>query len=268
MHPLLNIAITAARNASKHILRLSERIDTLQIIEKHHNDFVTEVDQLAEREIIATIQKAYPDHAILAEESGKSNNESNYLWIIDPLDGTTNFLHGFPHYAISIAVQYKDRTDHAVIYDPIRQELFTASRGAGAQLNNRRIRVSPRANLQGTLLGTGFPFKYLEHLPTYLESFQTLTKLAAGIRRAGAATLDLAYVAMGRLDGFWEMGLSPWDIAAGALLITEAGGLISDFNGTENYLNNGNVVTGNPKIFKQMLQALQPILGDIDISKK
>ena len=267
MHPLLNIAIAAARNASKHILRLSERIDTLQIIEKQQNDFVTEVDQLAEREIIATIHKAYPDHAILAEESGKSmHSESNYLWIIDPLDGTTNFLHGFPHYATSIAVQYKGRTEHAVIYDPIRQELFTATRGAGAQLNNRRIRVTTRANLKGTLLGTGFPFKYLEHLPKYLESFQTLTTQAAGIRRAGAATLDLAYVAMGRLDGFWEMGLSPWDIAAGALLINEAGGLISDFNGTENYLNNGNVVAGNPKVFKQMLQTVQPILGDINRS--
>lgn len=268
MHPLLNIAISAARNASKHILRLSERVDTVQIIEKQRNDFVTEVDQLAEREIISTIHKAYPDHAILAEESGKSNHDSSYLWIIDPLDGTTNFLHGFPHYAISIAVQYKDRTEHAVIYDPIRQELFTASRGSGAQLNNRRIRISSRNNLQGSLLGTGFPFKYLEHLPQYLESFQTLTKQAAGIRRAGAATLDLAYVAIGRLDGFWEMGLSPWDIAAGALIITEAGGLISDFNGTENYLMNGNVVTGNPKLFKQLLQTVQPILGNIEIHKR
>lgn len=268
MHPLLNIAIAAARNASKHIIRLSDRIDTLQIIEKQHNDFASEVDQLAEREIISTIQKAYPDHAILAEESGKSNHESNYLWIIDPLDGTTNFLHGFPHYAISIAVQYKERTEHAVIYDPIRQELFTASRGAGAQLNSRRIRVSPRATLQGALLGTGFPFKHLEYLPTYLETFQTFTQQASGIRRAGAATLDLAYVAMGRLDGFWEIGLSPWDIAAGALLISEAGGLVSDFNGTENYLSNGNVVTGNPKIFKPMLQTVQPVMGHIDVHKK
>ncbi len=267
MHPLLNIAITAARNASKHILRLSERIDTLQITEKQQNDFVTEVDQMAEREIIATIHKAYPDHAILAEESGKSHHESNYLWIIDPLDGTTNYLHGFPHYAISIAVQYKERTEHAVIYDPIRQELFTASRGAGAQLNSRRIRVTTHANLKGTLLGTGFPFKHLEHLPEYLKSFEALTTQAAGIRRAGAATLDLAYVAMGRLDGFWEMGLSPWDIAAGALLINEAGGLISDFNGTENYLNNGNVVAGNPKVFKQILQTVQPILGTTNILK-
>lgn len=220
------------------------------------------MDQLAEREIINTIHKAYPDHGILAEESGKSAHEnSKYVWIIDPLDGTTNYLHGFPFYAVSIAVQHKNRIEHGVVYDPIRQELFTASRGDGAQLNNQRIRVSKRQNLEGALLGTGFPFKDIEKLPIYLKSFQALTSQASGIRRAGAAALDLAYVAAGRLDGFWELGLSPWDMAAGALIISEAGGLISDFNGAENYLENGNVVTGNPKVFKQLLQVIQPILG-------
>jgi myo-inositol-1(or 4)-monophosphatase len=262
MHPLLNIAISAARNASKHILKFAERIDTVQVIEKKRHDFVSEVDQIAEREIINTIHKAYPDHAILAEESGHApNDNSQYTWIIDPLDGTTNYLHGFPFYAVSIAIQHKNRIEHGVIYDPVRQELFTASRGAGAQLNNHRIRVSKRSQLEGALLGTGFPFKNIEKLPIYLKSFEALTLQASGVRRAGAAALDLAYVAAGRLDGFWELGLSPWDLAAGALMISEAGGLISDFTGAENYLESGNVVTGNPKVFKQMLQIIQPILA-------
>ena len=267
MHPLLNIAISAARNASKHIIRYAERIDTLQVIEKHRNDFVSEVDQIAEREIINTIHKAYPDHGILAEESGATQKDNQYLWIIDPLDGTTNYLHGFPHYAVSIAIQIKGRTEHGVIYDPIRQELFTATRGAGAQLNNRRIRVSQRPNLEGALLGTGYPHKDMSILPAYLHSFGDLAKLCAGIRRAGAATLDLAYVAAGRLDGFWECGLSPWDMAAGALLIKEAGGLVSDFDGGEDFLSSGNIVAANLKVFKQMLQTIQPTLGSAQFHK-
>lgn len=257
MHPILNIAIRAARNAGNIIMQSYERMDRIKVVEKQPNDFVTEVDQAAEKEIIATIRKAYPDHGFLGEESGLSSG-NDYLWIIDPLDGTTNFMHGFPHFAVSIALQYKDRIEHAVIYDPLRQELFTASRGKGAQLNDRRLRVTSRRELTGALLGTGFPFKRQEHVKLYLEIFEDLFLTTAGIRRAGAATLDLAYVAAGRLDGFWEFGLSPWDIAAGSLLIKEAGGLIGDCDGSENYLQSGNIITGNPKIFKALLQTIAP----------
>lgn len=257
MHPILNIAIRAARSAGNIIMQSYERMDRIKVVEKQPNDFVTEVDQAAEKEIIATIRKAYPDHGFLGEESGLIAG-NDYLWIIDPLDGTTNFMHGFPHFAVSIALQYKDRIEHAVIYDPLRQELFTASRGKGAQLNDRRLRVTTHRELTGALLGTGFPFKRQEHVKLYLEIFENLFLTTAGIRRAGAATLDLAYVAAGRLDGFWEFGLSPWDIAAGSLLIKEAGGLIGDCDGSENYLQSGNIITGNPKIFKALLQTIAP----------
>ena len=264
MHPMLNIAVRAARRAGNIITRSLEKVDQLDITEKSPNDFVSDVDRMAEEAIINVLHDAYPEHSILAEESGavsgKGNNSDEYQWIIDPLDGTTNFLHGFPQFAVSIAFKHKGRLEQAVVYDPMRQELFTASRGGGAQLNDRRLRVSNRRELNGALLGTGFPFKAQKHLDTYLETFKALFPMTAGIRRPGSAALDLAYVAAGRLDGFWEIGLNPWDMAAGALLIQEAGGLISDFNGGNEYLESGNVVAGNPKVFKAILQTIRPHL--------
>jgi myo-inositol-1(or 4)-monophosphatase len=260
MHPMLNIAIRAARNAGNVMLRSVDRIDTLTITSKARNDFVSEVDRQAEAEIIAVVRKAYPNHAILAEESGEHVGD-DFVWIIDPLDGTTNFLHGFPQFSVSIGIQHKGVLTQAVVYDPMRQELFTASRGAGAQLNNRRIRVTQLTSLEGALLGTGFPFKHQEHIDCYLRTFKAFTEMTAGIRRAGSAALDLAYVAAGRLDGFWEFGLKKWDMAAGALLIQEAGGLVGDLSGGNEYMESGNVVTASPKVFKAMLQTLRPLLG-------
>lgn len=265
MHPMLNTAITAARKAGNIISRSVDRIDTLTITSKAQNDFVTEVDQKAEMTIIEIISRAYPNHSFLGEESGHSG-ESDYLWIIDPLDGTTNFLHGFPQFAVSIALQYKDEITQAVVYDPMSQELFTASKGEGAQLNNRRLRVTPRKGLQGALLGTGFPFKQQQHLDVYLETFKALFPDTAGIRRPGSAALDLAYLAAGRLDGFWEIGLNPWDIAAGVLLVKEAGGMIGDFSGGDEYLKTGNVVAGNLKVYEDILKRIQPLLPD-DLKK-
>ncbi|MDZ7735379.1 MAG: inositol monophosphatase family protein [Gammaproteobacteria bacterium] len=241
MHPMLNTAIRAARAAGTVILRHMERARDLPVESKGRNDFVTEVDHLAESAIIQHLHKAYPHHAILAEESGEHGKNQDFLWIIDPLDGTTNYLHGFPQFAVSIALQYRGKLDQAVIYDPLKNELFTASRGSGAQLDNRRIHVSKQTRLEGALLGTGFPFKELDHLDEYLETFRALITRTAGIRRAGAAALDLAYVACGRLDGFWEYGLKPWDMAAGVLLIEEAGGLVSGIPATEDYMQSGNI---------------------------
>lgn len=264
MHPMLNIAVRAARRAGNIITRSMEKIDQLDITEKSPNDFVSEVDRKAEQAIIDVLHDAYPQHSILAEESGlvsgKDNDSDEYQWIIDPLDGTTNFLHGFPQFAVSIAFKHKGRLEQAVVYDPMRQELFTATRGGGAQLNDHRIRVTNRKYLDGALLGTGFPFKAQKHLDTYLDTFKALFPMTAGIRRPGSAALDLAYVAAGRLDGFWEIGLNPWDMAAGALLIQEAGGLVSDFSGGNEYLETGNVVAGNPKVFKAVLQTIRPHL--------
>lgn len=260
MQPMLNIAVRAARSAGNIIARSMDRLDQLNISVKSNNDFVSEVDQNAEQEIIYTIRKAYPDHGILAEESG-SHAGNDYLWIIDPLDGTTNYLHGFPQFAVSIALQHKGRLEQAVVYDPVSQELFTASRGDGARLNDRRIRVSPHNDLEGALLGTGFPFKQQQHLDTYMETFKALFPMTAGIRRAGSAALDLAYVASGRLDGFWEIGLNRWDMAAGVLIIQEAGGLVSDFSGGNDFMETGNIVAGNPRVFKSILQKIRPHLS-------
>ena len=257
---MLNIAVRAARNAGDIIVRHSSRIDELTITSKERNDFVSEVDRRAEDEIIAVIRKAYPDHGILAEESGRDSNSDEFLWIIDPLDGTTNFLHGFPQFAVSIGLQHKGRLEQAVIYDPMRQELFTASRGSGAFLDNRRIRVSKQTSLSGALLGTGFPYKDQEHLDAYLGMFRALIVDSAGIRRPGSAALDLAYVAAGRLDGFWEIGLKPWDMAAGILLVREAGGLVSDVTGGHEYLKSGNIVAAAPKLFPAMLREIRPHL--------
>ncbi len=261
MHPMLNIAVRAARNAGEIIVRHSNRIDELTITRKDRNDFVSEVDRQAEDEIIAIIRKSYPDHAILAEESGEREGKNDdFLWIIDPLDGTTNFLHGMPQFAVSIALQHKGRLEQGVVYDPMRQELFTASRGSGAFLDNRRIRVSKQVGLAGALLGTGFPYKDQEHLETYLAMFKALIVDSAGIRRPGSAALDLAYVAAGRFDGFWEIGLNPWDMAAGILLVREAGGLVGDFAGGHDYMKSGNVVAAAPKLFPAMLREIRPHL--------
>ena len=255
MHPMLNIAIRAARAAGDSIVREMDRVSDISVDLKGKNDFVTEVDRQAEYIIIETIKNAYPDHAFLAEESGKSG-DSEYLWIIDPLDGTTNFLHGFPHFAVSIALQVKDRLDQAVIYDPVKQELFTTSQGKGAQLNSRKIRVSAQKTIEGALLGTGFPFKEDHDINKFIANFKSFFPMAAGLRRAGAASLDLAYVACGRLDGFWEYDLKPWDIAAGALLVQEAGGISSELSGGVDYMESGNIVSANPKLIKAMLRKI------------
>jgi myo-inositol-1(or 4)-monophosphatase len=264
MEPMINIALRAARKAGENIVRASDDLHRFEVKAKGVNDFVTEVDLNAEREIIYHLQKAYPDHAILGEESGLIGNENaEYRWIIDPLDGTTNFIRGIPHYAVSIACLYRGRIEHAVILDPVRREEFTASRGRGAQLNGHRIRVSDLSSLDGALLGTGIPFKDHcdDRLAPYSKSIELLAGQCAGIRRAGAASLDLAYVAAGRLDAFWEIGLAQWDIAAGVLLVREAGGMVADVDASENYLESGNIVCGNPRCFKAVLQVVKPLLG-------
>ena len=259
---MLGIAVRAARRAGAIINRAARDVDLLSVSRKRHNDFVTEVDKAAEQAVIEILHRAYPDHAILAEESGATAGqagESEYTWIIDPLDGTTNFIHGFPQYAVSIALRHKGVLAQGVIYDPTKNELFTATRGRGAYLNERRMRVSKRTQLAEALIGTGFPFRDFEGLDEYLAMFRELTARTAGIRRAGAAALDIAYVAAGRLDGFWEMGLSPWDMAAGALLVQEAGGLVGDFSGEADYLASGRIICGNPKIFAQLVQTIGPL---------
>ncbi len=265
VHPMVNIAIRAARSGGDFIVRHIDRVDQLAVTSKDRNDFVTLVDRQAEERIISTLRKTYPNHEILAEESGADGN-NEYQWIIDPLDGTTNFIHGFPQFAVSIAVRHKGRLEHGVVYDPLRQEMFTASRGDGALLNNRRMRVSGRLGLEGALLGTGFPFKMQQHLDAYLGMFRALFTDTAGIRRPGSAALDLAYVAAGRLDGFWEIGLNIWDMAAGALLIQEAGGIVGDFSGGHEFLETGNVVAGNPKMFAAIIKMIRPHLTP-DIAK-
>ena len=266
MEPMLHIALRAARQAGEVIARATEQLDTLEVKEKSANDFVTEVDKAAEKEVIYHISKAHPDHSFLGEEGGlQGNADSDYQWVIDPLDGTTNFIRGIPHFAVSIACLYKGQLEHAVILDPIRREEFTASRGKGAQLNGRRIRVSSRKSLDGALIGTGIPFKSRSEpfIPAFTKSLEAVAKQTAGVRRAGAASLDLAYVAAGRLDAFWEIGLSKWDIAAGVLLIRECGGLISDFRRGNHYLDSGNIVCGGPKVFKPLLQIVGNHMGHV-----
>jgi len=258
MHPMLNTAVKAARKAGSIINRASLDLEGVRVGTKGRSDFVTEVDQAAEAAIIDVLLKAYPDHAILAEESG-TRGQSEYTWIIDPLDGTTNFIHGFPQYAVSIALRHRNLVTQAVVYDPTRNELFTATRGRGAFLNERRMRVSRRTKLSESLIGTGFPFRQLEHLDDYVRTFKLITENTCGIRRPGAAALDLAYVAAGRLDGFWERGLSAWDMAAGSLLILEAGGLVSNFDGEPGFLEDGHIVAGTPKIFPPLLQLVQQV---------
>jgi myo-inositol-1(or 4)-monophosphatase len=258
MQPLLNIAIQAARRAGETIVRGLNRVHRLEVRAKGENDFVSEIDTQAEREIIDTVHRRYPQHDFLAEESGQSGQDSEFLWIIDPLDGTTNFLHGYPQFAVSIGVQRRGRMEHAVVYDPMRQELFTASRGEGAQLDGKKIRVSPHIGLERALIGTGFPYRANLHwIDSYMAMLKAVMQSTAGVRRPGAAALDLAYVAAGRLDAFWELGLSPWDTAAGTLLITEAGGMIGRLNGGE-YKNEGDIVVGTPKVYAPLLELLGP----------
>jgi myo-inositol-1(or 4)-monophosphatase len=256
---MLNIAVKAARRAGNIINRATRNLDIIAVKEKAANDFVSEVDRAAEETIIRTLHEAYPDHSILAEESG-ATGDSEYQWIIDPLDGTTNFLHGYPQYSVSIALRHRGVVSQAVIYDPNRNDLFTATRGRGAFLNDQRMRVSKRTHLKSSLLGTGFPFRQLEHLDVYLAILRDMMKNATGVRREGSAALDLAYVASGRLDGFWEFGLAPWDMAAGGLLITEAGGLVGDLAGENRYLETGNIVCGTPKVFVELLKMIEPHL--------
>lgn len=256
MHPMLNIAIRAARSAGNIIVRALDRVDLLNVSEKSQSDYVSEVDQAAENEIIRVIHKSYPSHGFLGEETGEHIG-NDYRWVIDPLDGTTNFLHGFPQFAVSIALEHRGLIEQAVVFDPVKNELFTATRGSGAQMNGRRIRVAGRTSLKGALLGTGIPFREHQDLLTYLDTLKALIPGTAGIRRAGSAALDLAYVASGRLDGFWEFQLHRWDMAAGVLLIQEAGGMVGDFGGGHSFLDSGNVIAGNPKVYAAMLTALQ-----------
>jgi myo-inositol-1(or 4)-monophosphatase len=255
---MLNIAVRAARRAGSIINRAAlDGGGGLKVTSKRAKDFVTQIDQAAEQAIIDIVRKSYPEHGLLAEESGASQEDAEFVWIIDPLDGTTNFIHGFPQYCVSIGIRHRGALTHAVIYDPVRNELFTASKGSGAYLNDRRIRVSTLTKFGDALVGTGFPFKELTRLDLYTRQLQTMMKTCAGVRRAGAAALDLAYVACGRLDAFWELGLSPWDMAAGALLIQEAGGLVADLKGEQTFLESGDIATATPKVFTALLEALR-----------
>jgi myo-inositol-1(or 4)-monophosphatase len=256
MHPMLNTAVKAARKAGTLIARASFDVDKLTVRAKHQHDFVSEVDHAAEEAIISVLREAYPGHGFLAEESGYKDRDAEYLWVIDPLDGTTNFLHGFPQYCVSIGLLHKGKATQAVILDPNRNELFTASKGAGAYLNDRRIRVSKTDKLEGALIGTGFPFRVIDNVDEYLRMLKNVMKTTSGVRRPGAAALDLAYVACGRIDGFWELGLSPWDMCAGSLLIREAGGLVGDMAGNEGYLEKGEIVAANSKLFAALLKLL------------
>lgn len=261
MNPLANIAVRAAREAGKVLTRSFSRLDTLNVTLKGKNELVSEADRNAEQMIIQVIRASYPQHAILAEESGKHAGD-DYQWIIDPLDGTTNYLHGFPHFSVSIAVKVKTRLEVGVIYDPIKEELYVASRGEGAMLNDRKIRVSNRSGIKGALLGTGIPYRDLSFTKNYMGMLQDLLQDSAGVRRPGSAALDFAYVAAGRLDGFWELGLKAWDIAAGALLVREAGGMVTDITGGERFLETGHVIAGGIKVHNAMLRIIKPHLDD------
>jgi len=262
---MLTIAVKAARRAGNVINRGARELDLLTVTSKGPKDFVSEVDREAERTIVETLLGTYPDHAILAEEGTAkgANADAENVWIIDPLDGTTNFLHGFPQYCVSIALAHRGQIAHGVIYDPVRNDLFTASRGRGAFLNDHRIRVSKRQHLRDCLVGTGFPFRDGSYLDTYMRMMKAMIEQTAGLRRPGAAALDLAYVAAGFYDGFWEVGLNAWDVAAGSLLIQEAGGLIGDLAGDGDFLHGGQVIAATPKIFAQMVTALAPFRAEL-----
>lgn len=256
-HAFLNIATVAARKAGQIIIRGHERLDKLKVSQKAENDFVTQIDQQCEVAIIEEIRQAYPDHGILAEESGQSDGKDKVRWIIDPLDGTTNFIHGLPHVAVSIAIQVENRIEHGLIYDPFRDELFSASRGRGAQCNQQRLRITRKSGLEGALIGTGFPFRKKHLTNQFVCAFESIFPVVNDLRRGGSAALDLAYVAASRLDGYWEWGLSIWDVAAGGLIVREAGGMVCDVDGSDNHLQSGNIAAGNSKLLKEMLQMLQ-----------
>jgi myo-inositol-1(or 4)-monophosphatase len=264
MHPTVKIAVRAAYKAGDIIMQHHNKISSLHIENKAEHDFVSEVDKQAEAVIVSEIRKSFPQDSILGEESGESIGESGDTWIIDPLDGTTNYLHGFPQYSVSIAVFSNNVATHGVVYDPFKNELFYASKGEGAFLESdktqQRIRVSSTTDMATTLIGTGFPFKAPQHLDCYLNTFKAIHPKTAGIRRAGSAALDLAYVASGRMDGFWEVALEKWDIAAGVLLVKEAGGFVGDFSGRGNYMQTGNVIAGNKTIFTEILKTIHPHL--------
>lgn len=263
MHPMLNIAVRAARSAGNIIARNFERHDAIDVELKGSNDFVTNVDRDAEKVIIETLLKAYPDHSIIAEESGViTGNDTDFQWIIDPLDGTTNFVRGIPHFCVSIALKYQGKLDQAVVYDPIRGELFTASRGKGAQLNEYRLRVKNAKDLNGTMIATGLPFKNKHQGDQFFEIIKSLYSTVSDVRCNGSAALDLCYVAAGRVDGYLELGLKPWDTAAGLLMLKEAGGMVSDFVGGMNYDSSGNVIAGNPKVVQSLVKAVRPHLND------
>ncbi|MDO4431153.1 MAG: inositol-1-monophosphatase [Lonepinella koalarum] len=263
MNPMLNIAIRAARKAGNIIIKNYERRDDIETLEKGHFDYVTNVDKAAEQAIIETIRASYPEHSIITEESGLlTGNDKDIQWIIDPLDGTTNFVKGFPHFSVSIAVRVNNRTEVGVVYDPIKNELFTAVRGAGAKLNDVRLRIEPKRDLNGAVLATGFPFKQPQHMPIHFAMMNALIEDCADFRRAASAALDLCYVASNRVDGFFEIGLKAWDIAAGELIVREAGGIVADLNGGHNYLNTGHIVAASPRVLKDILNKIQPCLGD------
>jgi len=260
MHPMLTIAVRAARQT---IMRAYTELDRIEVDAKGVNDFVTSVDKEAEAAIIYQIRKSYPDHSIVGEENGENRGTNqDYLWIVDPLDGTNNFVNGVPHFAVSIAMQYKGKTEVAVVYDPVRDELFSAVRGKGAKLNDFRLRVNNVNDLGGSLVATGFPFKARQHTETYMKLFGEAFSLSADLRRAGSAALDLAYVAAGRVDAFFELGLKPWDIAAGDLIVREAGGTVTDFSGGHNYLLSGHIVAGAPKATSLLVKRFRPLLSD------
>ncbi len=258
LHPMINVAVKAARAAGSIINRAALDIESVRISQKKANDFVTEVDQAAEAAIIETLLTAYPGHGIWAEESGREHGaqDSEYVWIIDPLDGTTNFIHGLPVYCVSIALAVKGKVEQAVVYDPTRNDLFTATKGRGAYLNDRRLRVSKRTQLKESLISTGFPFRPGDNFNQYLGMMGDVMQRTAGLRRPGAAALDLAYVAAGYTDGFFELGLQPWDVAAGSLLVTEAGGLVGNFSGEADFLEQNECLAGNPKVYGQLVSIL------------
>ncbi len=261
MSGLTTIAVRAARSAGDFLLRTGERLHELRVEQKGPNDFVSDADREAERRIVEIIHRSYPDHAILGEEGG-AQGDSTARWIIDPLDGTTNYLHAFPWFAVSIALEIQGRLEVGVIYDPTRNELFVAERGQGARLDDRRLRVSQHGKLAGAMIGTGFPFKSVDHLDAYTETFKAVSREGCAVRRAGSAALDLAYVAAGRFDGFWELGLEKWDIAAGVLLIQEAGGAVTDIRGGDRFMATGNVVGGNLRVHQALLDTIKSHLGD------
>jgi myo-inositol-1(or 4)-monophosphatase len=265
MQPMLNIAVRAARRAGDIIIRSLNRVHQLEVRSKSRNDFVTDVDTTVEQDIIATIRKSYPDHGFLAEESGRQadrGGRDEFVWIIDPLDGTTNFLHGFPQFAVSIALQRRGKIEQAVVYDPMRQELFTASRGDGAQVDGRRMRVSRQLELEGALIATGYPYRNnIQWLDSYMQMLKLMMEKTAGVRRPGSAALDLAYVAAGRTDGYFEFGLGAWDTAAGTLLVTEAGGMVGTLSGHE-YNQEGHIVAGTPRVYAAIVDAIRPFVPE------